>query len=67
MPEVAGDAALLVNPREVEEISRAIAHLLGDDGVHADLRAKGLERVKRFRWEQSAHQVRDFFGELTGE
>ena len=67
MPEVAGDAALLVNPREVEEISRAIAHLLGDDGVHADLRAKGLERVKRFRWEQSARQVRDFFGELTGE
>lgn len=67
MPEVAGDAALLVNPRDVEEISGAVALLLGDDRLYVSLRAKGLEWVKRFRWEKSARQVRDFFGELTGE
>jgi glycosyltransferase involved in cell wall biosynthesis len=67
MPEVAGGAALLVNPRDVEELSGAIGSLLGDDRLHARLRAKGLERVKDFRWETSARQTRDFFAELVGE
>lgn len=65
MPEVAGGAALLVNPRDVEELSRAIGSLLGDERLHADLRAKGLERVKDFRWEKSARQTRDFLAELS--
>lgn len=64
MPEVAGDAALLVNPNDVDQLSAAVRSLLRDDELHATLRARGLERVKRFRWETSARQTRDFFEEL---
>ena len=66
MPEVAGEAALLVNPHDVNELSAAIQSLLRDDELHSSLRAKGLERVKNFRWGKTARQTRDFFEELLG-
>lgn len=49
MPEVAGDAALLVNPLNVEEIREAVIKLLGDPGLREDLVRKGLENVRRFQ------------------
>lgn len=67
MPEVAGEAALLVDPHDVDELSAAIASLLGDDKLHALLRGKGIERVKRFTWEKSARETRDFFAGLTDD
>ena len=46
LPEVVGDAALLVNPRDTEEIAVAMHRLLTDDELHAELREKGIQRAR---------------------
>ena len=52
--EVAGDAAILVNPRSVDEITTAMERLLSDESLQNSLRKKGLERVQQFTWKRSA-------------
>ncbi len=50
MPEVAGDAAILVDPTNVGEIARAIADVIADSSLRNDLRSRGLQRAKLFSW-----------------
>ncbi len=52
--EVAGDAALLINPRSVDEIRNAIESLIENDKMRIFLSLKGLERAKGFSWRRSA-------------
>ncbi len=59
LPEVAGDAALLVDPLSVAAISGALAHLLADPSERARLRAAGLARAALFSWERTASELRD--------
>jgi glycosyltransferase involved in cell wall biosynthesis len=54
MPEVAGDAAYLVDPYDTQQISMGILKLVRDEGLRRDLIAKGFERAKQFSWEKSA-------------
>ena len=54
LPEVAGDAALYVDPASPDEIAAAIVLLSGDRGLAARLAAAGRERAARFRWEEAA-------------
>lgn len=54
LPEVVGDAGLLVNPFDEAALARSIARLLDDDGLRAALRAQGLERARRFSWRRTA-------------
>jgi glycosyltransferase involved in cell wall biosynthesis len=54
MPEVAGDAAILVNPFDANEIAEAMLSVFQDEEMRSDLIAKGLKRVTQFSWEQSA-------------
>lgn len=54
LPEVVGDAAILINPIDVEEIAEGIRRIVGDSQARSRLREKGLLRVKRFSWEQTA-------------
>mgnify|MGYP000966133241 FL=1 len=54
LPEVAGDAALLVNPEDVAAITAGMARLLNDAALRADLRARGLARAAQFTWQRSA-------------
>ncbi|MGH2543839.1 MAG: glycosyltransferase family 4 protein [Ardenticatenaceae bacterium] len=56
LPEVVGDAGLLVPPDEVEEWSGAIYRLLTDDSLRQILREKGLRRAAQFSWEKAAQQ-----------
>ncbi|MEE9161965.1 MAG: glycosyltransferase family 1 protein, partial [Candidatus Neomarinimicrobiota bacterium] len=56
MPEMAGDAALLVNPRSVEEIAAGIQRLVEDEALRRELRDKGLARARDFTWARSAEQ-----------
>lgn len=56
-PEVAGDAALLVDPLNVDSISDGIYRGLTDRSLRADLRARGLARAREFPWERSARQT----------
>lgn len=57
MPEVAGDAGILVNPLEISEIANALENVLTDDALFLSLQAKGLERAKMFTIENSANTI----------
>lgn len=57
LPEVAGDAALLFDPRDPGAIADALHRLLSDDLLRARLRARGLKRCTEFTWENSARGV----------
>ena len=53
MPEVAGDAAILVNPERIEEIAEAMVCVLSNVDVRKQLIEKGKEQVKKFSWEKA--------------
>ncbi|MVM34762.1 glycosyltransferase [Spirosoma sp. HMF4905] len=57
MPEVAGDAALLVDPNSVEEMASGIERLIKQPALRAELRAKGLQRAALFSWEATANKL----------
>lgn len=54
LPEVAGDAAVLVPPTDVDAIGRGLEQLLTDDALRARLRAAGPERARSYSWERTA-------------
>ncbi len=54
MPEVAGDAALIVDPYSVDDIARALRQLMVEPGLRAELAGRGREQVRRFDWTASA-------------
>lgn len=54
LPEVAGDAALCVDPQDSAALADAIWQVLSDDTLRQTLRQRGLERVKLFTWEKAA-------------
>jgi glycosyltransferase involved in cell wall biosynthesis len=53
-PEVAGDAALLVDPRSVDDITAALGRLSTDNTLRRTLRERGMARAATFTWERSA-------------
>ena len=57
LPEVAGEAALLVRPEDVEGLSHAIARVLGDSTVRLELRSRGLTQAGRFSWDRTAREM----------
>jgi glycosyltransferase involved in cell wall biosynthesis len=57
LPEVAGDAALLVDPYDVEQIAQAMWLVLSQPALAAQLRAKGLARAAQFTWERTARET----------
>jgi glycosyltransferase involved in cell wall biosynthesis len=68
LPEIAGDAAILVNPESPEEISRAILRLLEQPEERARLAAAGRARAERlFRWRRAARESLEFFRQVSGQ
>jgi glycosyltransferase involved in cell wall biosynthesis len=59
LPEVAADAALLVDPHDVREIRDALERLLGDAALRESLRGRGRARAAGFSWERTARETRD--------
>ena len=57
LPEVAGDAALLVNPESVGEIAEAMQTVSSNESLQNDLRTRGRARAKQFTWERTARQT----------
>ena len=57
LPEVAGNAALLVSPTDVDAIADGLTRLLGDAVLRADLAERGLRRVRAFSWERCARET----------
>jgi glycosyltransferase involved in cell wall biosynthesis len=67
MPEVAGDAAVLVDPQSVEAIAGGVSAVLGDDALRRRLVAAGRERLERFTWERCAHETLASLARAAGE
>jgi glycosyltransferase involved in cell wall biosynthesis len=59
LPEVAGDAALLVDPLDVGELAATMERVLGDEGLRAELVRRGFEQVRKFSWERCARETLD--------
>lgn len=57
IPEVVGDAALLIDPYDLEDMAQAIYRIASDSHLRRMLAGKGLERARRFSWEQTARRV----------
>ena len=57
MPEVAGDAALLVDPYQIEEIKNAMYNLTIDSGLCTKMSAEGIRRASQFSWQRAAEQT----------
>jgi len=57
LPEVAGDAALLVDPTDVRALAGAMERALRDEILWATLRAMGMEKARQFTWEEAAQKT----------
>jgi glycosyltransferase involved in cell wall biosynthesis len=66
LPEVVGDAALLVDPYSEEAIADAIGRVLEDGALRADLVERGRARARLFSWERSAARVHDRYMRILG-
>jgi len=64
LPEVAGNAALLVAPTNVRGWAEAMTGLTQNASLRADLRERGLRQAAHFTWETAAHQMREVYREL---
>ena len=65
LPEVAGEAALLVDPYDVDAIASGIERLLTDEDLRTRLRVAGLKRAAIFRWDDVAARVKHVLDELA--
>jgi glycosyltransferase involved in cell wall biosynthesis len=61
LPEVAGDAAVLVDPYSPEAIAEGIIQVLTNPTLREDLRVRGLARARQFSWETSVQRVREIY------
>lgn len=67
MPEVAGDAAVLIDPFRPETIAEAILRLQNAPAEREDLVAKGFVRIRQFSWQETARQVREVYQEVLAD
>jgi glycosyltransferase involved in cell wall biosynthesis len=65
IPEIAGDAALLVDPLSIDDIARGMMSVTSEGGLRSDLVRRGHVRVARFSWEASARATRDLLFQLV--
>jgi glycosyltransferase involved in cell wall biosynthesis len=66
MPEIVGDAGVLVDPRDVNSIAKGIQGLLRDEGYKRELILRGIQRAKMFTWERCAKEHLRVYKEMVG-
>ena len=66
LPEICGDAALLVDPEDVDAIHAALEQLMRDEAVAAELARRGLARAEQFTWEQAAVETWNVYQRVLG-
>jgi glycosyltransferase involved in cell wall biosynthesis len=57
LPEVAGEAALLVDPLDVEALTGALVQIAADEALRRDLVERGFRQVQRFSWRRCAEEA----------
>jgi glycosyltransferase involved in cell wall biosynthesis len=65
LPEVVGNAAVLVNPENVFEIMRGVQRVLVDPSVREKIRQRGYEQAKKFSWDASAQRILQVYKEVA--
>ncbi len=66
LPEVVGNAALLVNPENVFEIRRGLQRALLDPALRAQMKQRGYEQAQRFSWTNSVSRILEIYREVAG-
>ncbi len=66
LPEVAGEAAVLVDPRSTEDLARGIAAVWCDEGLRSRLIARGLARARHFTWARAARATAAVYDAVLG-
>jgi len=64
VPEVVGDAGLLIDTKSADALKDAITRVLTDETLHGELIEKGLERAKTFSWKKTARETLDVYKAL---
>ena len=65
LPEVVGNAAVLVNPENVFEIMRALHRVLMDQALRERMKMRGYQQSTRFSWEASVQRILQVYGEVA--
>lgn len=65
LPEVAGEAAILINPYDKDELSQAMLNLLSDEKLRNELTQKGIERAKQFSWSKCAQETVEIYQKIA--
>jgi len=65
MPEVAGDAAILVDPNDIKDLAAAIDHVLADKVLRDNMIEKGLRRSQLFSWKRAACDTLDLYRKVA--
>jgi alpha-1,3-rhamnosyl/mannosyltransferase len=63
-PEIAGGAARLINPRDEEDITQALAEVTGSEELRRSMREKGLQRARGLTWRETARRTLAVFDEI---
>lgn len=66
LPEAVGDAALTVDPSDIEGLSKAMEQVLTDKELGIEMGRKGIERAKRFTWKEAAARTLAVYREVAG-
>jgi len=64
LPEVTGNAAILVDPHDTNAIANAITRILGDEQLREDLRQKGYLQAQRYTWSKAAGKMLSVYQKL---
>jgi glycosyltransferase involved in cell wall biosynthesis len=65
LPEVVGEAAVLVNPENVFDIARGLREALLNEALRRELTRRGFEQLRRFSWERTAREVLEVYREVV--
>jgi alpha-1,3-rhamnosyl/mannosyltransferase len=65
MPEVAGDAAILVNPYDISDIKNSMESLINNQSLRVSLQGKGNDRARNYSWANNAELTKNLYKKFT--
>lgn len=66
LPEVVGEAGIMVNPDDIDSLAQAMRQVLTDDKLRDNMVRKGLEQAKKFSWERTAMETMEVYKKVGG-